>query len=162
RPTPAVGPHRPIGQNGREPPAIRGKPDRPQPPTRASGTPTAKPPSFPARCPTLTRAEESSPPPAEQAGGAVAPLAPPEADAGTGILRGASRAEIRERFDEIVAFAGLDAFIDNPVKTYSSGMYMRLGFAIAVTVDPDILLIDEVLAVGDEAFQHKCVGKIQE
>jgi len=79
-----------------------------------------------------------------------------------GILLGLSRAEIRERFDDIVAFAGLDAFIDNPVKTYSSGMYMRLGFAIAVTVDPDILLIDEVLAVGDEAFQHKCVGKIQE
>ncbi len=79
-----------------------------------------------------------------------------------GILLGLSRAEIRERFDEIVAFAGLAAFIDNPVKTYSSGMYMRLGFAIAVTVDPDILLIDEVLAVGDEAFQHKCVGKIQE
>jgi ABC-2 type transport system ATP-binding protein/lipopolysaccharide transport system ATP-binding protein len=79
-----------------------------------------------------------------------------------GILLGLSRAEIRERFDDIVAFAGLEAFIDNPVKTYSSGMYMRLGFAIAVTVDPDILLIDEVLAVGDEAFQHKCVGKIQE
>lgn len=79
-----------------------------------------------------------------------------------GVLLGLSRAEIRERFDEIVAFAGLAPFIDNPVKTYSSGMYMRLGFAIAVTVDPDILLIDEVLAVGDEAFQHKCVGKIQE
>jgi lipopolysaccharide transport system ATP-binding protein len=79
-----------------------------------------------------------------------------------GILLGLSRGEIRERFDEIVGFAGLESFIDNPVKTYSSGMYMRLGFAIAVTVDPDILLIDEVLAVGDEAFQHKCVGKIQE
>jgi ABC-type polysaccharide/polyol phosphate transport system ATPase subunit len=79
-----------------------------------------------------------------------------------GILLGLSRAEIRERFEDIVTFAGLHAFIDNPVKTYSSGMYMRLGFAIAVTVDPDILLIDEVLAVGDEAFQHKCVGKIQE
>jgi ABC-type polysaccharide/polyol phosphate transport system ATPase subunit len=79
-----------------------------------------------------------------------------------GILLGLSRAEVRERFDDIVAFAGLAPFIDNPVKTYSSGMYMRLGFAIAVTVDPDILLIDEVLAVGDEAFQHKCVGKIQE
>jgi ABC-type polysaccharide/polyol phosphate transport system ATPase subunit len=77
-------------------------------------------------------------------------------------LLGLSRVEIRERFDEIVAFAGLAPFIDNPVKTYSSGMYMRLGFAIAVTVDPDVLLIDEVLAVGDEAFQHKCVGKIQE
>lgn len=79
-----------------------------------------------------------------------------------GILLGLSRGEVRARFDEIVRFAGLEAFIDNPVKTYSSGMYMRLGFAIAVTVDPDILLIDEVLAVGDEAFQHKCVGKIQE
>jgi ABC-type polysaccharide/polyol phosphate transport system ATPase subunit len=79
-----------------------------------------------------------------------------------GVLLGLSRAEIRERFDEIVTFAGLTAAIDSPVKTYSSGMYMRLGFAIAVTVDPDVLLIDEVLAVGDEAFQHKCVGKIQE
>jgi ABC-type polysaccharide/polyol phosphate transport system ATPase subunit len=79
-----------------------------------------------------------------------------------GVLLGLSRAEIRERFDDIVAFAGLSAFIDNPVKTYSSGMYMRLAFAIAVTVEPDILLIDEVLAVGDEAFQHKCIGKIQE
>jgi ABC-type polysaccharide/polyol phosphate transport system ATPase subunit len=79
-----------------------------------------------------------------------------------GILLGLSRAEIRERFDDIVAFAGLAPFIDNPVKTYSSGMYMRLGFAIAVTVDPDVLLIDEVLAVGDEAFQHRCVAKIQE
>ena len=79
-----------------------------------------------------------------------------------GVLLGLSRGEIRERFDEIVTFAGLESFIDSPVKTYSSGMYMRLGFAIAVTVDPDILLIDEVLAVGDEAFQHKCVGKIQE
>jgi lipopolysaccharide transport system ATP-binding protein len=79
-----------------------------------------------------------------------------------GVLLGLSRAEIRARFDEIVAFAGLEPFVDNPVKSYSSGMYMRLGFAIAVTVDPDILLIDEVLAVGDEAFQHRCVGKIQE
>jgi lipopolysaccharide transport system ATP-binding protein len=79
-----------------------------------------------------------------------------------GVLLGLSRAEIRARFDEIVAFAGLEPFVDNPVKTYSSGMYMRLGFAIAVTVDPDILLIDEVLAVGDEVFQHRCVGKIQE
>jgi lipopolysaccharide transport system ATP-binding protein len=79
-----------------------------------------------------------------------------------GVLLGLSRAEIRARFDEIVGFAGLETFIDSPVKTYSSGMYMRLGFAIAVTVDPDILLIDEVLAVGDEAFQHRCIGKIQE
>jgi ABC-type polysaccharide/polyol phosphate transport system ATPase subunit len=79
-----------------------------------------------------------------------------------GVLLGLTRAEIRARFDEIVAFAGLEAFVDSPVKTYSSGMYMRLGFAIAVTVDPDVLLIDEVLAVGDEAFQHRCVAKIQE
>jgi len=79
-----------------------------------------------------------------------------------GVLLGLSRVEIRERFDAIVAFAGLEPVIDNPVKTYSSGMYMRLGFAIAVTVDPDVLLIDEVLAVGDQAFQHKCVAKIQE
>jgi ABC-type polysaccharide/polyol phosphate transport system ATPase subunit len=79
-----------------------------------------------------------------------------------GVLLGLSRAEIRERFDDIVGFAGLAPFIDSPVKTYSSGMYMRLGFAIAVTVDPDVLLIDEVLAVGDEAFQHRCIGKIQE
>jgi ABC-type polysaccharide/polyol phosphate transport system ATPase subunit len=79
-----------------------------------------------------------------------------------GVLLGLTRAEIRARFGEIVAFAGLETFVDNPVKTYSSGMYMRLGFAIAVTVDPDILLIDEVLAVGDEAFQHRCVSKIQE
>jgi lipopolysaccharide transport system ATP-binding protein len=79
-----------------------------------------------------------------------------------GVLLGLTRAEIRARFDEIVAFAGLESFVDSPVKTYSSGMYMRLGFAIAVTVDPDVLLIDEVLAVGDEAFQHRCVGKIQE
>ncbi len=79
-----------------------------------------------------------------------------------GVLLGLSRAEIRQRFHEIVAFAGLEPFIDQPVKTYSSGMYMRLAFAIAVTVDPDVLLVDEVLAVGDEAFQHKCVGKLQE
>jgi ABC-type polysaccharide/polyol phosphate transport system ATPase subunit len=79
-----------------------------------------------------------------------------------GVLLGLSRAEIRARFDEIVDFAGLETFVDSPVKTYSSGMYMRLGFAIAVTVDPDVLLIDEVLAVGDEAFQHRCVGRIQE
>jgi lipopolysaccharide transport system ATP-binding protein len=79
-----------------------------------------------------------------------------------GVLLGLTRTEIRQRFDEIVAFAGLQPSIDSPVKTYSSGMYMRLGFAIAVTVDPDVLLIDEVLAVGDEAFQHRCVGKIQE
>src|SRR5438067_7092702 len=67
-----------------------------------------------------------------------------------GIMLGLSRREIHERFDEIVDFAELREFIDAPVKTYSSGMYMRLGFAVAIHVDPDVLLVDEVLAVGDE------------
>lgn len=79
-----------------------------------------------------------------------------------GIVLGLSKKEIKERFDDIVSFAGLEDFIDNPVKTYSSGMYMRLGFSIAVSVEPDILLIDEILAVGDEAFQHKCVSRIND
>jgi lipopolysaccharide transport system ATP-binding protein len=73
-----------------------------------------------------------------------------------GMLLGLTRAEIAHRFDEIVAFAELEAFIDTPVKFYSSGMYMRLGFSVAAHVDPDILLVDEVLAVGDVAFQLKC------
>jgi ABC-type polysaccharide/polyol phosphate transport system ATPase subunit len=77
-----------------------------------------------------------------------------------GIMLGLSRKSIAEKFDEIVKFAELEEFIDQPVKTYSSGMFMRLGFAVAVNVDPDILLIDEVLAVGDEAFAHKCIDKI--
>lgn len=77
-----------------------------------------------------------------------------------GIMLGLSRKSISEKFDEIVKFAELEEFIDQPVKTYSSGMFMRLGFAVAVNVDPDILLIDEVLAVGDEAFTHKCLDKI--
>ena len=64
--------------------------------------------------------------------------------------------------DEIVSFAELESFIDLPVRTYSSGMHMRLGFAVAVAVDADILLLDEVFAVGDEAFQRKCIGKIFE
>lgn len=72
-----------------------------------------------------------------------------------------SKKEIDERFDRIVSFAELERFIDTPVKNYSSGMYMRLGFAIAINVDPDILLVDEVLAVGDEAFQKKCLEKIR-
>lgn len=79
-----------------------------------------------------------------------------------GIMLGLSKKEIHERFDEIVEFAELEEFIDAPVKTYSSGMYMRLGFAVAIHVDPDVLLIDEVLAVGDEAFVHKCLDKISE
>lgn len=79
-----------------------------------------------------------------------------------GIILGLSKKEIKDRFDGIVKFAGLEDFIDSPVKTYSSGMYMRLGFAIAINVDPDILLIDEILAVGDEEFQHKCLNKINE
>jgi ABC-type polysaccharide/polyol phosphate transport system ATPase subunit len=79
-----------------------------------------------------------------------------------GIMLGLSRRDIQRRFDEIVEFAELPQFIDAPVKTYSSGMYMRLGFAVAIHVDPDVLLIDEVLAVGDEAFTHKCLDKFAE
>jgi ABC-type polysaccharide/polyol phosphate transport system ATPase subunit len=76
-----------------------------------------------------------------------------------GIMLGLSKREIARRFDEIVEFAELQDFIDAPVKTYSSGMYMRLGFAVAIHVDPDVLLVDEVLAVGDEGFTHKCLDK---
>ena len=79
-----------------------------------------------------------------------------------GVMLGLSRAEIAKRFDEIVEFAEMKEFIDAPVKTYSSGMYARLGFAVAIHVDPDVLLIDEVLAVGDEAFTRKCLEKIGE
>jgi ABC-type polysaccharide/polyol phosphate transport system ATPase subunit len=79
-----------------------------------------------------------------------------------GIMLGLTRRQVEERFDEIVAFAELERFIDAPVKTYSSGMYMRLGFAVAIHVDPEVLLIDEVLAVGDEAFTRKCLDKIGE
>jgi ABC-type polysaccharide/polyol phosphate transport system ATPase subunit len=77
-----------------------------------------------------------------------------------GAIQGLRRAEIRERFDEIVAFAELEHAVDRPVRTYSSGMTMRLGFAIAAFLDADILLLDEVFAVGDESFQRKCFGRI--
>ncbi|MBA3717991.1 MAG: ABC transporter ATP-binding protein [Actinobacteria bacterium] len=79
-----------------------------------------------------------------------------------GSIYGLTRAYIREQMDEIVAFAELERFIDLPVRTYSSGMYMRLGFAVAAHLSADILLLDEVFAVGDEAFQQKCFGKIFE
>jgi ABC-type polysaccharide/polyol phosphate transport system ATPase subunit len=79
-----------------------------------------------------------------------------------GIMLGLSKREVARRFDEIVDFAELKEFIDAPVKTYSSGMYMRLGFAVAIHVDPDVLLVDEVLAVGDESFTHKCLDKFAE
>ena len=77
-------------------------------------------------------------------------------------MLGLSKREVAKRFDEIVEFAELEDFIDAPVKTYSSGMYMRLGFAVAIHVDPDMLLVDEVLAVGDEGFTHKCLDKFAE
>src|SRR3954470_20382530 len=79
-----------------------------------------------------------------------------------GIMLGLTKREIQARFDEIVEFAELRDFIDAPVKTYSSGMYMRLGFAVAIHVDPEVLLVDEVLAVGDEGFTHKCLDKFAE
>lgn len=77
-----------------------------------------------------------------------------------GAIIGMKRAEINHRFDEIVAFAEVEKFIDTPVKHYSSGMYLRLAFAVAAHLEPEILLIDEVLAVGDAAFQKKCLGKM--
>ena len=79
-----------------------------------------------------------------------------------GIMLGLTRRQLQERFDDIVDFAELREFIDAPVKTYSSGMYMRLGFAVAIHVAPDVLLVDEVLAVGDEGFTHKCLDKFAE
>ncbi len=78
-----------------------------------------------------------------------------------GAILGMTRAEIRRKFDEIVAFAEIEQFIDTPVKRYSSGMYVRLAFAVAAHLEPEILIIDEVLAVGDSSFQRKCTGKIQ-
>ncbi|HET9228361.1 MAG TPA: ABC transporter ATP-binding protein [Thermoanaerobaculia bacterium] len=79
-----------------------------------------------------------------------------------GAVLGLSRKEVERRYDEIVEFSGLADFMDEPVKNYSSGMYVRLGFAVAVHTDPDVLLVDEVLAVGDEAFAHRCIRRIEE
>jgi ABC-type polysaccharide/polyol phosphate transport system ATPase subunit len=77
-----------------------------------------------------------------------------------GAILGMTRADIRRKFDEIVDFAGVEKFLDTPVKRYSSGMYVRLAFAVAAHLEPEILLVDEVLAVGDAEFQKKCLGKI--
>ena len=77
-----------------------------------------------------------------------------------GAILGMKKAEIIRKFDEIVAFAGVEKFIETPVKHYSSGMYVRLAFAVAAHLEPEILLVDEVLAVGDAAFQKKCLGKM--
>jgi lipopolysaccharide transport system ATP-binding protein len=79
-----------------------------------------------------------------------------------GAVLGMSRGEIKSKFDEIVAFAGVEQFLDTPVKRYSSGMYVRLAFAVAAHLEPEILIVDEVLAVGDSEFQKKCLGKIRE
>ena len=79
-----------------------------------------------------------------------------------GAVLGLSKRQIERRYDEIVEFSGLAKFIEEPVKNYSSGMYVRLGFAVAIHTDPDVLLVDEVLAVGDEAFQHRCLRRIEE
>lgn len=79
-----------------------------------------------------------------------------------GAILGMKRVEIQKRFDEIVAFAEVEKFLDTPIKFYSSGMFMRLAFAVAANLNPEILIVDEVLAVGDMAFQKKCLGKMQE
>ncbi|MFM8809833.1 MAG: polysaccharide ABC transporter ATP-binding protein, partial [Chthoniobacterales bacterium] len=79
-----------------------------------------------------------------------------------GAILGMSKQEIRSKFDEIVAFAEIEKFIDTPVKRYSSGMYVRLAFAVAAHLEPEILIVDEVLAVGDSTFQRKCIGKMRE
>jgi len=79
-----------------------------------------------------------------------------------GAILGMSRAEVHKKFDEIVDFSGVEDFLDTPVKRYSSGMYVRLGFAVAAHLEPEILIVDEVLAVGDMEFQKKCLGKMEE
>lgn len=78
------------------------------------------------------------------------------------ILLGLTRKEVAQRYDAIVDFSELESFIDAPMRTYSSGMYMRLGFSVAVHTDPEILLVDEVLAVGDQEFEKKCISKMHE
>jgi lipopolysaccharide transport system ATP-binding protein len=78
-----------------------------------------------------------------------------------GVISGLTRREVRQRFDEIVGFAELESFIDNPLRTFSTGMRLRLAFSVAALVEPTILLVDEVLAVGDLAFQHKCVRRVE-
>lgn len=79
-----------------------------------------------------------------------------------GSILGLSSAEIDDRFDDIAAFADIGEFIERPVKTYSSGMNVRLAFAVQAMVDPDILVVDEALAVGDEKFQRKCFARLEE
>ena len=79
-----------------------------------------------------------------------------------GAILGMTKAEIRSKFDEIVDFSGVERYIDTPVKRYSSGMYVRLAFAVAAHLEPEILIIDEVLAVGDAEFQKKCLGKMKD
>lgn len=79
-----------------------------------------------------------------------------------GVILGMSKVEIRKKFDEIVAFAEVEKFLDTPVKRYSSGMYVRLAFAVAAHLEPEVLIVDEVLAVGDAQFQKKCLGKMEE
>lgn len=79
-----------------------------------------------------------------------------------GVISGLTLSEVKDKFDSIVAFAELERFIESPLRTYSSGMRMRLGFAVAAHIEPEILLIDEVLAVGDIAFQDKCINRIKQ
>ncbi|MHC5719868.1 MAG: ABC transporter ATP-binding protein, partial [Nostoc sp.] len=79
-----------------------------------------------------------------------------------GAILGMGKIDIKRKFDEIVAFAEVEKFLDTPVKRYSSGMYMRLAFAVAAHLEPEILIVDEVLAVGDTEFQNKCLGKMKQ